>query len=603
MMLGVLIAMVWTLSAHDVSVRVDGEGGTMAVTDGRIGRTYESLVTPWSVRLTAKDAKLDEDGRTLRVLWREEKKNRDWSVGYRLDENGELTVVLKGDGPMDGWIMYPLPFVTTSGDRMIIPENEGMGYPVDDKPFGAADRYIAYKGYGACMAFVGVVRDADGSGWMEIAETADDASFATAKSPQGCYTITTAWEPADAGQSLGYARKLRYVFLREGGHVAMAKRYRRYIAEKGGLVTFAEKAKVRPNVMKLLGAANVWTWDNDRRRVAQLIESIGITHYLWSAAGEPEFVNELAKRPNVLVGKYDLYQDIYYPELCRKMGWKSGWNTDAWPDDVQWYKADSNCWQHAWALETKDGLVPSAAMCDLCAPPRARRRIAEELRKWNWTARFIDTTTAAEWKFCRNPRHPMTRRESRASRIELLGVMSVENKLVTGSEAGHDAAIAVCDYFEGMNTIGRYNLPRAGRDVAQIWTNAVPENTIRYQVNEKYRLPLWELVYHDCCAAHHYWGDANNKVPSLWRKHDLIDALYGLAPLYVISAARWEIEKGRFAESYRLLEPIARKTATSEMTGHEFLTPDRTVQRTTFSNGVRVTVDFARETCEVLTLP
>ncbi|MEI7728913.1 MAG: hypothetical protein WCO56_05050 [Verrucomicrobiota bacterium] len=54
----------------------------------------------------------------------------------------------------------------------------------------------------------------------------------------------------------------------------------------------------------------------------------------------------------------------------------------------------------------------------------------------------------------------------------------------------------------------------------------------------------------------------------------------------------WQKNKERFARSYRDTCPIARATGYSEMTNHEFLTPDRDVQRTTFANGVTVTVNF-----------
>ena len=51
----------------------------------------------------------------------------------------------------------------------------------------------------------------------------------------------------------------------------------------------------------------------------------------------------------------------------------------------------------------------------------------------------------------------------------------------------------------------------------------VPERVRKFQVGWQYRLPLWELVYHDCVVAQWYWGDYNNKLPAIWDLRDLFN--------------------------------------------------------------------------------
>jgi hypothetical protein len=36
------------------------------------------------------------------------------------------------------------------------------------------------------------------------------------------------------------------------------------------------------------------------------------------------------------------------------------------------------------------------------------------------------------------------------------------------------------------------------------------------QLDHRYRLLLWELVYHDCVVAQWYWGNHDNKLLALW---------------------------------------------------------------------------------------
>jgi len=125
----------------------------------------------------------------------------------------------------------------------------------------------------------------------------------------------------------------------------------------------------------------------------------------------------------------------------------------------------------------------------------------------------------------------------------------------------------------------------------RIW-DEVPDRVAKFQLGHKYRLPLWELVYHDCVVAQWYWGDYNNKLPSLWDKRDLFNMLYGTPPMFMFNRDLWEKNKERFAQSYKNVCSVARMVGYSEMIDHLFLTPDRDVQQTIFANGARVTVNF-----------
>ena len=300
----------------------------------------------------------------------------------------------------------------------------------------------------------------------------------------------------------------------------------------------------------------------------------------------------MAEMPKVLVGRYDCYQDVYHPEQLKKLGRKSGYNTEAWPDDIIWNSADSNDWRHAWGVKAKDGTwTYCAMMCDSAAPAHERRNVTEELKTKPYNTRFVDTTVASPWQTCWNPAHPMTRSDSRHWKMELLRILGDEFKLVVGSETGHDASVPFCDYFEGMLSLGPYRVPDSGRNIREVWTN-VPPRVAKYQVGENYRLPLWELVYHDCVCAHWYWGDYNNKLPDIWWKRDLFNVLYGTMGMYILENRRWAEDKEKFVHSYQMTSPVARATGYSEMTDHRVLSADRTVQESRFSNGAVVTVNF-----------
>ena len=58
---------------------------------------------------------------------------------------------------------------------------------------------------------------------------------------------------------------------------------------------------------------------------------------------------------------------------------------------------------------------------------------------------------------------------------------------------------------------------------------------------------------------------------------------------------RWEWLR-RWSEFYRAI-------ATSEMTGHEFLSPDRKQQRVTFANGVVAELNMGENLCRIQGVP
>jgi len=221
---------------------------------------------------------------------------------------------------------------------------------------------------------------------------------------------------------------------------------------------------------------------------------------------------------------------------------------------------------------------------------RARQMISKELAKIPYLCRFLDTTTASPFREDYNPDHPLTRTQDRQYKMALLDFCSHDEHLVTGSETGLDAAVPYVDYFEGMLSLGPYRLPDAGRNIQDI----VPPtpDLLKYQVGTKYRIPLWELVYHDCVVANWYWGDYNNKVPEVWDRRDLFNILYGTPPMFMFDRALWTANKAHFVQSYKNICPLVRRLGYDEMLTHEFLTGDHNVQRTTWKSGATITVNF-----------
>lgn len=495
---------------------------------------------------------------------------------------------------------FPQKSISKEGDYLVLPVNEGMCFDYNDEQAFHGE-LVTYSGHGLCMPFFGITNQTTGAGFISIIKNPDDCAVEIKMKETNC--VGPNWKSQK--EKFGYDRNMTQTFFTEGGHVAIAKEYRKYAKENGTLITFEDKKQQRgfegsERLNKLMGAANIWCWYYDWEGhtadtlVSQILDS-GIDRILWSHNQDKEVISKLNEM-GVLTSRYDIYQDVMNPANYDLVSYVSDdWLPQAYPNDIAINKDGS--FVQAWGVERKDnnGYINCVALCDITAPKYARQKIQDELVQKNFGSRFFDTTTASSLRECYSSAHPMTRTESRKSRFELLSISSIEHKRVTGSETGMDFVVPVCDYFEGMMSLGPYRREDAGRNVDQFFDN-VPSQILEYQLNEKRRLPLWELVYHDCCVAYWYWGDHNNTFndQQIWDKRDNFNALYAVPPMYWIKDEKhFQKNKERFVKSYKASSEITRKAAGSEMISHEFLTPDRTVQQTKFSNGLTVTVDFS----------
>ncbi|HTL18065.1 MAG TPA: glycoside hydrolase [Patescibacteria group bacterium] len=580
---------VLSLTNEVLAIAFDTSNATFTVQDRRCGRTWRQKA--FSSCFILRSASVNS--RKLDFLLLDAASGVELAATAILDRREpELVVTLSGKGELSSSVAFPPPFTGQPGDYLVVPMNEGISYPVDDLSIPEM-HLIAYGGHGICMPFFG---ETDGArGYVAILETPDDASIRIARH-DGMLTIAPEWE-SQVGK-FGYARRIRYIFLEQGGHVAMAKKYRNYSKKAGLLKTLAEKRDANSNVDRLIGAVNVWCWDKDSIEIVNEMQRAGIQRLLWSNRQTPDNLTAL-NALGVLTSRYDIYQDVMATTNFSRLRWiHPDWTTNAWPNDI--ILDPRGNWLKGWGVESRNGpLIPCGVLCDRFGPDFARERVPAELATHPYLCRFIDTTTAAPWNECYSPDHPMTRSESRKWKMELLRYISRDNKLVTGSETGHDAAVPFVHYFEGMMSLGPYRVPDAGRRMAEIWTN-VPAQVAKFQLGHKYRLPLWELVYHDCVVAHWYWGDYNNKLPALWDKRDLFNALYGVPPMFMFDRKLWETSKDRFVRSYQNTCPLIRRVGYQEMINHQFLTADRNVQETTFANGVRVIVNFAEHEIQIL---
>ncbi|MBC7328606.1 hypothetical protein H5T87_10940 [bacterium] len=478
----------------------------------------------------------------------------------------------------------------------------GHIYPFDDFPFDSwgADRLD--------MPWLGICDLAKGWGYALIIETCDDATLYFPRYQINGKKVVIPrlrWEPSK--RKFSYKRRVIYHFVDKGGYVELAKAYRNYAREKGLLITLSEKMKENPNLEKLLGAADVWVeealWKEDASfylPFALEAKTFGVKRMLIQGRSLPENIAKVNSL-GYITSEYDVYTDILPLEEGQE-------DVDPLhgriPDDVV-LMANGERMPGIFAWDTK---LQFMKRCPALWVHTAKVNIPKVLQKYPFRGRFLDVVTAEGLYECYDENHPLTRGDKRETSVELLRYVRSLG-LVVGSEHGIWWAVPVIDYIEGMMSgnpahfswpAGQLIRPKSKEEeFSDPFGNKLPKWELyeKWGIGHKWRVPLWELVFHDCVVSTWYWGDATDfllqAAPEVTAKKDAFNILYGTIPL--LWSRTWQSNRDVFLKSYRSTCKLHEVIGDKEMLSHEFLTPDHDVQKTLFSDGTMVVVNFGEK--------
>lgn len=268
-----------------------------------------------------------------------------------------------------------------------------------------------------------------------------------------------------------------------------------------------------------------------------------------------------------------------------------------WPLEV-WDRGDyvmdakgevARGWKVALKEDPTKPVVGCIRICAARGPYYQRQRLEKRLAEAPYSARFYDVTGTGISE-CYHPKHPLTLRQSVDARRAMLGLPGREYGLVTGTEEGLECFVPECDYLEGNFSAYTWRVD-GGR---YMWkTYETSPKVMKYAIDPATRCPFWEMVFHDCVSTFWYWTDYNNRFLDTWWQRDVLNAITGTAPMYLFTPEVFAAQKKRLAASVKVAARTARETADALLVDYRWLSADRLVQESRFSNGVVVTVNFS----------
>mgnify|MGYP003291318957 CR=1 FL=1 len=598
-------AKVWTLTNDVLNVQFDDVASRFTVTDKRIGKQWTQAenkvlkVQKVTQRKNILTITYGDNVRITALVW--------------LPDNGDaLHFKLTAPAGLSfSELQYPAPFTSGScDDYLLMTDGEGILLSVTDRDYPLSDGMTFFSGGGVCMSWMGVVDKDLNAGHMVIIETPYDARISVERQHDGLLAFAPRWYPTM--QQFGYNRKMTYHFFDQGGYVAQAKRYRDYVWKTQPITTLRQRTETMPSVDRMLGCPHIYVWDDGREvSVAREMKDSGIDRalFLWD-------------------GNHYEYPEPGYDNVLRDMGYATGGYTlftDLHKRDTATYEFDyegPRRFVHSvypgrfneLAARKIDGSTYSNQFgtyaCPSVMESEMIKRLDREFAEYPHDCVFFDVYQANGLYECYNKSHQVSRAQYAEAIIHNLKNAIERYNIYTGGEWGADYAAPYSIFVHGMMTIqwpwwnsGELDEPGSVYNYGswrnnphpdiQVGTALAAPSYMKYSANETIRIPLYELVYHDAVVTSWRWEDANHKNPEIWWKKDLFNVLYGSAPLWSLDKYRWQRFHKSLADSYKRICPTIRSVAYDEMINHTFLSTDHKVQRTDFSSGKSVVVNFS----------
>lgn len=523
-----------------------------------------------------------------------------------LSESAAPVKAVYWPGPMDFEEAKPSWYTLLNWRQGLLIPND-WGVETSQVPFGGM-----LGTAGAYMPWFAQVKD--GEGYIAIAETPWNAAYDVDHPAGGPYThVGIRWEP-----SLGRMndrRVLQYRLLHRCDHNDICKEYRAYAKETGLLRTLGEKAARTTGVDDLIGCCFVHTGiktkvqpDSDFYDPAAPEQNDHLTPFAARAA-------ELKRFHEAGVPKLYLHLDGWaqpgydnqHPDCTPACEEAGGWSAmkeladtlHDWGylfgihDQYRDYYFAAPSFDEAFACRLPDGTIPThrrwaggpqSYLCATQAPYYVKRNfkaIADAGVRLDCA--YLDVFTCNEGDECGHPWHRMTRRDCYEHRNACFEFLLSRDILPSSEEVSDWAmpSLVFCHYAPYDFMLEEPGSPKHGIPV-----------------------PLFNLVYHDCVIEpwmmdrvsetedYMLYALLNGGAPYLLREpsYPNIDGAFG-------GAEHLELEEA--VRRCRVVSELHEAVAKCELLRCDLLTEDGSVQRTTFADGTRVTVDLARQTYEI----
>lgn len=325
----------------------------------------------------------------------------------------------------------------------------------------------------------------------------------------------------------------------------------------------------------------------------------------WEGIEKRPGLAKRAEEMGYLFGTYDSYHSIHDPAL---QGTDNTWPTAQF---------DQPLYDRGRILR-KDGTARGGfkgvggKLSPLAARPYVERRVRRNMANVPYSYYFVDCDAYGEVYDDYSPLHPAGQAEDAAARADRMRWIGETFQVPIGSEGGSFRFADVIHVSEGIfgalfgwgdpdmrnkdsqYYLGAYYPP----DGPRIFTRQVPVKD-KYEFlyyDPRFRLPLYETVFHDSVVATHHWQNGSLKFTNIAETVALTELLYMTPPMYHMNLDEFKKHRDAMKRQYDNFSPLHRDIGFAPMTDFDWLSPDRLLQRAVFDNRVDLIANFATNT-------
>ncbi len=307
-----------------------------------------------------------------------------------------------------------------------------------------------------------------------------------------------------------------------------------------------------------------------------------------------------AKALGYLVGPYDSYHSIHHPDE------KDTWETAQF--DLSLYETGAIV--NADGTKNRGFKKKGYHLSPLVAQPYVENRVNGILEQMSsgFNTWFIDCDAYGELFDDYSASHPATQLDDMNARLARIAWIRDTHNMVVGSEGGAAYAASTIHFAHGMTLpvigwgdsdmksktspyyVGGYWPPEG----PAIHIKQVPlkPNYLYHYYDPRFRLPLYQIVFHDSVITTHHWGSGSLKFENAIGTLALLELLYNVPPLYHLNIEEFSKHKSWIKKHYAFFSPLHRQIGGQAMTDFEWLSEDKLVQRTEFGDTVELFANF-----------
>ena len=386
--------------------------------------------------------------------------------------------------------------------------------------------------------------------------------------------------------------------------------YRNFLIEHNKFHSLRQKILMNANVDKLLGAFHIWLWGNGKNiTFLDELSKLGIKR-LWlgydatpNISGfniDKRYIRK-AEKLGYLIAPYDSFDNAQNPANADSL--TSRWPNHLWPQgcirtrnhDILAGFGQRGCYLSARALELREQKENNIA------------QHVQQLTGSGANSLFLDCDAADPLYEDYSAEHPMTRSQDQVARLSRMNYISYTKKLVLGSETGLSWATPAIAFNNGAFLAfpeGFWPLLKDKKKFGRWWPAEKPTlffkpyqvstEFIRASYDPRYRLPLYEAVFHDSVVSTDRWELNELKIPALKSTKALLQNLYNVPPLWVLDQDTFTKNKAYFMAYYHFFSPLHQVAGREALTRFCWLNAAHTIQQTQFGNCLVLTANFSK---------